>query len=202
MSFPVRGLSRPGDLSTTEPWEMGQRTSKSPPSSTTWHLFLHQTYWLRPPRLPGLQGHEHGVVRQGHEEVVRVHLCAVLFADQGHGHRGQGEQQSVANLRHILLRIPVRMRALCGGTTQAQSRQSTRTEHLRQAGLFCGVYNRSYLLSQLLQRPSRDALSGLSAVTTHSERTLRWRPHAFGNRSVKQKQPTNLKLHRDCITYI
>lgn len=115
MSFPVRGLLWAGDLSMTEPWQIGHGTSEFPPSSTAEHVFLHRTYRLRPPCLPGLQGHERGVVRQGHEEVVGVHLGTVLLADQGHGHHRQGEQQSVADLQHTLFRINTRTRPLRGG---------------------------------------------------------------------------------------
>lgn len=177
MSFPVRGLLWAEDLSTTEPWQIGHGTSEFPPSSTPEQLFLRRTYRLRPPRLPGLQGHERGVVRQGHEEVVGVHLCAVLLADQGQGHRRQGEQQSVADLQHTLFRVNTRTRPLCGG----------QHGHSPANKLFVELGG-SYLLFQLLQRPSRDALPGLSAVTAHSERTLWRRPHAFGYRSVKKRQ--------------
>lgn len=43
-----------------------------------------------------------------------------------------------------------------------------------------------YLLFQLLQRPSRDALPGLSALTADPEGTLCRGPHAFGDRSVNK----------------
>lgn len=58
-------------------------------------------YRLWSPRLSRLQSHEHGVVRQGNEEFIRVHLCAVLLTDQRQRHSRQGQQQSLANLGHM-----------------------------------------------------------------------------------------------------
>lgn len=63
-------------------------------------LLLGQTYGLWSPRLSRRQGHEHGVVRQGHEELVGVYLCTVLLAHQSQRHCRQGQQQSLAHLRH------------------------------------------------------------------------------------------------------
>lgn len=60
----------------------------------------HKTYLLWSPCHSRLQGHEHGVVRQGHEELVGVYLRAVLLADQGQRHCRQGQQQSLADLQH------------------------------------------------------------------------------------------------------
>lgn len=75
-------------------------------------LFLGQTYRLWSPRLSRRQGHEHGVVWQGHEEIVGVYLCTVLLAHQSQRHRRQGQQQSLAHLRHRfrLLWINVKQR--------------------------------------------------------------------------------------------
>ncbi|KAG7241570.1 hypothetical protein INR49_025490 [Caranx melampygus] len=59
-----------------------------------------ETYWLWSPCLSGLQGHERGVVRQRHEELVGVHLCTVLLANQRQRHSRQGQQQRLAYLQH------------------------------------------------------------------------------------------------------
>lgn len=65
------------------------------------HLaWLGQTHRLWSPCLPTLQGHEHGVVRQGNEELAWVHLCAVLLTNQRQRHCRQGQQQSLAHLQH------------------------------------------------------------------------------------------------------
>lgn len=68
---------------------------------TTWRegATFGGTHRLWSPRLSRLQGHEHGVVGQGHEELVGVHLRAVLLTGQGQRHRRQGQQQSLAHLQ-------------------------------------------------------------------------------------------------------
>ena len=67
---------------------------------TVMHNICGQMHLLRPPCLSRPQGHEHGVVRQGHEELVGIDLCPVLLTGQRQRHCRQGQQQRVAYLQH------------------------------------------------------------------------------------------------------
>lgn len=133
---------------------------------------FNQTYRLWSPCLSWLQGHEHGVVRKGHEELIRVYFCTVLLTNQRQRHGRQGQQQSLANLQHTCKWLWI---------------------HVIKFSPFISLpiifwdqgWGHPYPLSELLQSPGCDALPGVPVVTAHSEGTLWWRPHSLGYRSEK-----------------
>lgn len=63
---------------------------------------LGDAYSLWSPCLSRLQSHEHGVIRQGNEKFIRVHLSAIFLTDQRQRNSRQGQQQSLTNLEHKL----------------------------------------------------------------------------------------------------